>query len=281
MKQSQNYVDQDLTQAIHTLACSIESPITPITKDVLVSIHTLGDIGNIFGKTTQERYNILPYQATDVKIMNVTAVTVQMPSHSPMNKKFAQSESETIILPDSFQVPVVCRTRYDAQRKFSKCENKMTCSCSTGTSPHICECNKESIGHIRLGGLQSITAEGSMEIYPQGTDLAVDSLEEITLYIRSSMLTNSSELVVDDQCTAQVTELSVAEIKCSNFTTIVKCSAENITTELNLNFNKALIEETCSISCGNTKSNIALKGHLFYHPVSNDSIFFIIRRRDA
>ncbi|KAK6032821.1 hypothetical protein OSTOST_00978, partial [Ostertagia ostertagi] len=294
---SQNYVDRDLTQATRPVIIQVEEYFLdafyrhhlavahiPITTDVYEvfecqdwspSIH-LEILGNIFGKTTEERYNILPYQATDVKIVNVTAVTVQMPSHSPMNKKFAQSESETVILPDSFQVPVVCRTRYDAQRKFSKCENRMTCSCSTGTSPHICECNKDSIGHIR-------------------------SEDSNRLPLRDSVLTDSSELVIDDQCTAQVSELSgcygclhgarlkvscsshyksVAELKCSNFTTIVKCSAENITTELNLNFNEALVEDSCYISCGNRSLKLPLEATCFTTRFQMIRYFSTIPRKD-
>ncbi|XGW34728.1 hypothetical protein V3C99_018610 [Haemonchus contortus] len=235
------------------------------TQDMILS--------NMFGRTAQERYSILPYQTTDVKIMNFTAVTVQMPSHSPMSKTYAQSETETIILPDSFQIPVVCSTRYEAQANFKRCDNKMTCSCSSGTSPHICECGRNSIGHIRPEESNRLPLKtGTIEMYTQGNDVVVNSFEEVTLYVRSKIMAESSELVTDNQCTAQLSELK--EIKCSNFTTVVKCSPSNTTKELSLNFNRAFIKDICYIACGQSKSEMLLEGHLFYHPVANDSVFF-------
>ncbi|KAK6060144.1 hypothetical protein COOONC_02201 [Cooperia oncophora] len=99
---------------------------------------------------------------------------------------------------------------------------------------------------------------GSIEMHSKGSHVVVDSFEEITLLMRSNILTNVSDLAVN----AYVSELSGcyeclygarAKVSCvSHYNTVAEIQCNNFTTV-----------------------KLSLRGQLFNYPILNDSVFFL------
>ncbi|KHJ93252.1 integrase core domain protein [Oesophagostomum dentatum] len=250
-----------------------------------------------FGKKETRDFSLLPYVETSINAMNMTVLSVQMPSHSLLSRRFAQSAKETIILPELFRNPVECTTKNEAENSFEKCENKIICNCPRVAKPDNCRCPEDSIGQVRRDASNVLPLETAyLELRSESNTIIAETREtEITIEVESLLFANSSELVVDDTCSVNMTKLSgcyscihgsqvaasciaqhktVAEIRCHRHTFAIHCSIDGNETIIHLNYDSADVREACEVTCGGKTTSFTLEGNLVYHRTPNVSVFW-------
>ncbi|KAK6014651.1 hypothetical protein OSTOST_19963 [Ostertagia ostertagi] len=124
----------------------------------------------------------------------------QKPSHYIANKRFALNSNASYILPPDFQIPVACSSYVQAQNDFSTCTNQIRCNC--GNSVHNCQCPDDSIRKLRDHTQHTLPLKTPYaEIFVNDQDIFASTYEEeIVLRIESTLLQESTELVVNQEC---------------------------------------------------------------------------------
>ncbi|KAK6061990.1 hypothetical protein COOONC_00339 [Cooperia oncophora] len=145
-----------------------------------------------------------------------------------------------------------------------------------------CHCPQQAIRDIRA------EVENRLLIYTPSVDLSYDNMQiyahstksEVTLAIRSSLMINSAEFVIEQNvpssspscqegaeltayCTTAVE--STVTIQCENIAFTVECDPSNRTSKIALQFDKSLIAQKCFVICDKEELSLELRGQLHYH----------------
>ncbi|KAK6760857.1 hypothetical protein RB195_022068 [Necator americanus] len=92
---------------------------------------------------------LTPYVTHKYEELSITAVSIQKPHFPLIDRRFAVSENEALMLPNDFSLPVECELYIQAKEEFSKCENRMVCTCENLKAPRVCKCPLGSIRNLR------------------------------------------------------------------------------------------------------------------------------------
>ncbi|KAK6009733.1 hypothetical protein OSTOST_25311 [Ostertagia ostertagi] len=217
------------------------------------------------------------------------------PSHYIANKRFALSSNASYILPPDFQIPVACSSYTQAQNDFSTCTNQIRCNC--GNSVHNCQCPDDSIRKLRDHTQYTLPLETPYaEIFVNDQDIFASTYEEeIVLRIESTLLQESTELVVNQECGFKITELTgcydcehgahftalckspsnaTVTVTCESQQFLVKCGPSNESNVIFLNFEHPIVHEQCSAHCSENPTKFLLTGTLFYHIAEEQALHF-------
>lgn len=94
----------------------------------------------IYNKVQQKEKMILqPYVTEKFENFEITAISVQKPQLAVLDKRFALSNSGSLMIPDTFRLPVECPDHHTAEKQFHNCKNRMICACSGTSPPTKCE----------------------------------------------------------------------------------------------------------------------------------------------
>ncbi|KAK6057468.1 hypothetical protein COOONC_05014 [Cooperia oncophora] len=175
---------------------------------------------------------LMPYVTSHEEI--VTVISVQRPSASLFHQRFAISQEEALL-------PVRCPTANATNVSLSTTSNK---------------------GHQNRD-------RNRLPIYTPSVDLSYDNMQiyahytkcEVTLAIKSSLLINSAEFVIEQQCPVELSTVkgcyccqegaeltaycttaleSTVTIQCENLAFTVECDPSNRTSKIALQFDKSL-----------------------------------------
>ncbi|KAK6742874.1 hypothetical protein RB195_010251 [Necator americanus] len=98
-------------------------------------------------QTVFEVFTTLCYKKYDE--LSLTIISLQKP-HSPLiDKRFAVTPMEAMMLPDHYQLPVECESEASALDAFVNCTNRMVCSCENMKAPQTCQCPHDSLQNLR------------------------------------------------------------------------------------------------------------------------------------
>ncbi|KAK6045071.1 hypothetical protein COOONC_17424 [Cooperia oncophora] len=129
----------------------------------------------------------------------LTVISIQRPSSSLFDQRFAISQEEALVIPNNFELPVRCPTANIAAKNFANCSNQMVCNCNSYKTPQSCHCPQQAIRDIRA------EIENRLPIYTPSVDLSYDDMQiyahstksEVTLAIKSSLLISSAEFIME------------------------------------------------------------------------------------
>lgn len=202
------------------------------------------------------------------------------------------------MLPQNFQIPVACSNTEQAQTKFSTCTNRIRCNC--GNSPHNCQCPDHAILNLRD------KKEYTLPLTTPFTKLSANSHsitatsdeEEIVIRIESRFLQASNELVINQNCELQTTELTgcydcelgahltatcrsstqvTVTVTCESQQFLVKCGPSGERSNVILSFHSPHVHELCSAHCSEHPTNFLLNGTLYYHVEPPHSSMFEVK----
>uniref|UniRef100_A0A7I4Y3E6 Integrase catalytic domain-containing protein n=1 Tax=Haemonchus contortus TaxID=6289 RepID=A0A7I4Y3E6_HAECO len=234
------------------------------------------------------KFTLIPYITQSYDEISLTAISIQKPSSPLFDQRFAISEKEAFIVPNNFELPVQCPTANMATKSFVNCSNQMMCNCKSYKTPRTCHCSKHSIKDIRaeVENKLPITTP-SVEFGLKNKQInAHSTMSEITLAIRSSLLINSAEFIVEQKCSVELSTVtgcyncqegaevtafcttaleSVVTIQCENLAFAANCDPFNKTTRIALELNKSLIAQKCFAICDKKEIPLELNGRLHYH----------------
>ncbi|KAK6031901.1 hypothetical protein OSTOST_01931 [Ostertagia ostertagi] len=237
-------------------------------------------------KTRQ--FSLMPYITQSYEEISLTVISIQKPNTPLFDQRFAISEKEALIIPNNFDLPVQCPTASMAAKSFFNCSNQMLCNCRSYKTPHTCHCPKHSIKDIRAeieNRLPIITPSiefsfEDMQIYAHSTK------SEVTLAIRSNVLINSAEFIIEQKCSVELSAVtgcyncqegaevtafcstaleSVVTIQCEDIAFTAECDPSNKTTKIALELSKSLIAQKCFVICDKKEIPLELNGRLHYH----------------
>ncbi|KAK6734804.1 hypothetical protein RB195_018159 [Necator americanus] len=211
-----------------------------------------------------------------------------------MDRRFAVSENEALMLPNHFSLPVECESYIQAKEEFSKCENHMVCTCENLKAPRGCKCPLGSIRNERkeITNVLPIKTPFTEIRLEEGNINAYTHQHETTIVLESSLMFNSAHYIIEQSCDVTFEEikgcyncLERAQVKVSCITRInawatvqcesqvfsIECGPSNKTNVVYLGFSNALIQQKCHTSCNGHEITFDLQGTLVYHPRSKRS----------
>ncbi|CAJ0606944.1 unnamed protein product [Cylicocyclus nassatus] len=243
----------------------------------------------LYNKGKIKQFDLEPYLMHKHEEISLTVISIVKP-HSPlMDKRFALSSRESIILPDYYQLPVECDSEETAAEHFANCTNRMICSCENFKAPQSCQCPPNSLQSLRKQVANVFPIHTSFtEINVEGNDVYAFSKEaEITLAIQSNLMIGGAQYVIDQPCkisagkikgcyscnegakielSCEAVEDSWVTVQCEHHVFSIECGPTNTSTQLSLDFDHAIISENCFVTCGEMKKTVLLDGLLNYHP---------------
>ncbi|KAK6763356.1 hypothetical protein RB195_023891 [Necator americanus] len=196
----------------------------------------------MYNRGKEKSIILTPYVTHKYDELSITAVSIQKPNFPLMDRRFAVSENDALMLPNDFSLPVECESYIQAKEEFSKCKNRMVCTCENLKPPRGCKCPLGSIRNLR----KEIT-----NVLPSGTPFTEIRLEEgninaythqheTNIVIESSPMFNSAHYIIEQSCGITFEEikgcyncLEGAQVKVSCITRInawanFKCSSSNV-----------------------------------------------------
>ncbi|EYC40108.1 hypothetical protein Y032_0629g850 [Ancylostoma ceylanicum] len=246
----------------------------------------------IEGNRTSWSESLVPYVSKEIDGFNLTIISIQKPTNSMANKRFAISNNDSFILQDDFRLPVECYTYTQAKNQFASCPSRIRCECSN--SINNCLCPETSLRHNSEARLPFKTPYFRVELLGNQI-MASSNDEEVVLRVQSRILQDSAALTQNQKCALQISNLtgcydcehgSHVTIACTSPTQTVvtatcgsqyfpiNCGPNGEKTSLQLHFEKALINETCMAFCMENPTKFILQGHLHYHVLlPNASVF--------
>ncbi|EPB66086.1 hypothetical protein ANCCEY_14823 [Ancylostoma ceylanicum] len=242
--------------------------------------------------------NLIPYISQDHDELSLNVISLQEPHSALMSRRFATSKSETLMIPHNYELPVECSSEAMASLDFKNCENKMVCVCKNFKAPQLCHCPENSIEDIRAdAGNRLPIITPSMEIHAENDRIyALSRKSEMTLSIRSNILIESADLIIDQPCAPQLSTIrgcyscqegaelnatctskleSIITIYCDDHVFTIECGPENKTSTILLEFNNSVIAQKCHAKCEGEEIMLELRGSLLYHPRTRSEITFV------
>ncbi|EYC08944.1 hypothetical protein Y032_0063g3446 [Ancylostoma ceylanicum] len=245
-----------------------------------------------------KEFALQPYATKKLNEISITIISLQKPYSPLMENKFVLSEKETLTMPQSFQLPVACPNASMALRKFSGCYNRLNCICENLDSPNTCHCPETTIETIRAEDSNRFPIKTPfLEITSENDEIYAFSHEgETTLAISSSLMLDSANYVVIEECNLTPEQISGcyeclegATLQISCFTEIetwitlrcesqifsLQCTPKNSISNISLEFDHAVVKEKCHTTCGGVELEVPLQGILRYHPQNAKKSVFV------
>ncbi|KAK6742032.1 hypothetical protein RB195_009727 [Necator americanus] len=242
----------------------------------------------LMGKNTKKSLSMRPYVTEIVERVDITVISLQKPTITAINQRYAISENAAFILPDRFVVPVECSDEVQAQTQFSTCTNRIRCHCENA---HRCQCPEESLSHLRNSSALPIETPSYNLTKEDDSVMTITEEGEFVLTLDSKILVNASEIVTKKKCEIQTIDLtgcyncehgarlvtrcrSQLDIRvtvvCKTFEFVIHCGPMNVNKTTLLAFDHAIVRETCTTDCS---ENVDIKGVLSYHIGLNTAVF--------
>ena len=262
--------------------------------EIEVELHLSDD-----GKIITEKLVLYPGKTAKLKTLEFALIGVTQPPLPILNQVFVTDGDHifTVIQASETGMPIAgtigefqCGTREKA-KNFNECVfTPNLCQCFPQESTVHCRCTQLSIAAMFSKAEHSLPLEmQGLTISGKGTDLSAQlgSLANLELQVTSQ---NVSLFYVYGPSTCQVTPISfkgcyscvpgaklkyscktdkgknlLALVECgkdTNFNAI--CSETSHVDEVSINFQRADIEEPCTVSCGGPKTTFVLKGTLVF-----------------
>ncbi|KAK6760738.1 hypothetical protein RB195_021983 [Necator americanus] len=128
------HVPKKTQTVFEVVSCMEWQPVIQIDVDLM-----------LYNKGKLKSFSLQPYVTQKYDELSSTVIFLQKP-HSPlMDKRFAVTPMEAIMLPDQYQLPVECESKAFALDAFVNCTNRMICSCENMKAPQTCQCPHDSL----------------------------------------------------------------------------------------------------------------------------------------
>ncbi|VDL84707.1 unnamed protein product [Nippostrongylus brasiliensis] len=248
---------------------------------------------SLYNKHTYKTLSLKPYVTHKIDNIAFTVISLSKPVSSLLTRKFAIANPVTLVIPEDYRIPVQCATHKEASEHFAKCKNTMICECDAEVSPARCNCPKESIEYITndISNVLPVSTPFIKLISENGIVTALSRREEITVLVESNIVQDSAEYVVQQKCQITIGNIegcyscqegATVNISCraetSTWTIIqceddvisVECGPETITSAVVLDFNNAVVNQTCYSQCSGQSDALSLHGILAYLPHTED-----------
>ncbi|KAK6026569.1 hypothetical protein OSTOST_07451 [Ostertagia ostertagi] len=83
---------------------------------VTLEVHTIW-----YNTAKKARYVLQPYVEQTVGDLKMTVISIQQPKSPMMNRRFAISSKDAVMIPDNYKIPVECATERAAINNFRNC----------------------------------------------------------------------------------------------------------------------------------------------------------------
>ncbi|XGW29675.1 hypothetical protein V3C99_009042 [Haemonchus contortus] len=188
---------------------------------------------------------------------------------------------------------------FAALKQVHACQhgNKMICACDVEVTPAKCECPNDSVKNVRVDIAQVLPISTPfMRLLKKGDSLvALSSREEMIVALESSYMRDSTEFVIQQNCSIWLAPLigcyncqegatatafcytkmhSWIVVHCEQHAFSVECDVTNKTTLVTLDFQQAIVLQECTAECNEHLHKIPLQGTLAFLPQANDEEFF-------
>ncbi|KAK6736395.1 hypothetical protein RB195_019213 [Necator americanus] len=132
------HVPKKTQTVFEVVSCMEWQPVIQIDVDFM-----------LYNKGKLKSFSLQPYVTQKYDELSLTVISLQKP-HSPlMDKRFAVTPMEAMMLPDHYQLPVECESEASALDAFVNCTNRMICSCENMKAPQTCQCPHDSLQNLR------------------------------------------------------------------------------------------------------------------------------------
>ncbi|KAK6760985.1 hypothetical protein RB195_022163 [Necator americanus] len=177
------------TQTVFEVVSCIEwQPVIQIDVDFM-----------LYNEGKLKSFSLQPYATQKYDELSLTVISLQKP-HSPlMDKRFAVTPMEAMMLPDQYQLPVECESEASALDAFVNCTNRMICSYENMKAPQTCQCPHDSLQNLRkeVSNVMPIRTPFT-EIFSDSKEIyALSKQGEITLAIESNLLIGGTEFIIN------------------------------------------------------------------------------------
>ncbi|KAK6735712.1 hypothetical protein RB195_018754 [Necator americanus] len=213
-----------------------------------------------------------------------------------MDKRFAVTPMEAMMLPDHYQLPVECESEASALDAFVNCTNRMICSCENMKAPQTCQCPHDSLQNLRKEVLNVMPIRTPFtEIFSDSKEIyALSKQGEITLAIESNLLIGGTEFIINQPCEILVRGVkgcyscsegaridflckssinSWVTVQCENHVFPIECGPTNTSVQVILDFEYSVVSQVCHTSCDGKNVIFDLQETLLYHPRSKRNLF--------
>ncbi|KAK6044369.1 hypothetical protein COOONC_18126 [Cooperia oncophora] len=104
--------------AYEVVDCSEWKPV------VTVEIHT-----TLYNVAKRSRYVLQPYVEQIADDLKMTVVSIQNPRSPMMDRRFAVSSKDAVMIPENYKIPVECATEKAAVNNYANCTSHFECIC--------------------------------------------------------------------------------------------------------------------------------------------------------
>lgn len=252
---------------------------------------------NIYNKVLQKDIIFQPYVPQNFDSFTITAISVQKPQLAILSRRFALSQTDSLLIPDRFSLPVECPHLSGATSQFKDCLNRMICACRGTNPPTKCECPKENIYDIKNDVSNHLPILSPFfNLNRDHDDLFLTTDEgEITILVNSKIMLDSADFILEQECEILLSNLTGCyncqegahlevschtnkpawiTLMCGENTFPIECGPSKNTSTVVLDFSHAVISETCHTTCRNQLTNQKLEGILAFLP-KDESLFKI------
>ncbi|CAJ0604521.1 unnamed protein product [Cylicocyclus nassatus] len=230
-----------------------------------------------------------PYIKHEFQGMEISIISVQSPHFSMLDRKIAISNKEALLLPEGYELAAKCATYQSAAKDFKNCANQMICSCEDANGAIKCHCPQMSIRDVKNDITNVFPIHTPFtSLQKRDKELFVKTMQgEVVVSLESRSLKNSAEYLLEQDCKlnassvfgcydcqegAQVNiscttnERAWIVIQCGEHTFSVECDSQGKETALAIEFQKAIVQETCVAQCNNKTIKFDLTGTLSFVP---------------
>ncbi|KHJ88957.1 hypothetical protein OESDEN_11238 [Oesophagostomum dentatum] len=180
------------TKAIYeVIRCVDWKPKIPIDLEV-----------TLYNKERKHSIMLTPYITEKFGEFSMNVISVQKPHFPILDRRFATTQTETLVIPENYRLPVECENLEMAKSQFRNCTNRMICACEGAKTLEMCNCPDDSILDVRnsiANRLPTITP--TMEMTATDNEIKAFSHEgEVLISIESALFLNSANFIVDQPC---------------------------------------------------------------------------------
>ncbi|CAJ0604951.1 unnamed protein product [Cylicocyclus nassatus] len=230
-----------------------------------------------------------PYIKHAFQGIEISIISVQSPHFAMLDRKIAISNKEALLLPEGYELAAKCATYQSAAKDFKNCANQMICSCEDANGAIRCHCPQMSIRDVKNDITNVFPIHTPFtSLQKRDKELFVKTMQgEVVVSLESRSLKNSAEYLLEQDCKlnassvfgcydcqegAQVNiscttnERAWIVIQCGEHTFSVECDSQGKETALAIEFQKAIVQETCVAQCNNKTIKFDLTGTLSFVP---------------
>ncbi|KAK6015070.1 hypothetical protein OSTOST_19513 [Ostertagia ostertagi] len=253
---------------------------------------------NLHDMAVNKRVTLRPYVTEKVGDTSFTVISLSAPSSPLLKSRFAISEHEGLIVPEADTMPVECKTLKEANDDFHRCQSKVVCQCDADPAPARCYCSHSTISSIRsvISNVLPVSSPFLEVVKRKTSIIAYSRRGEMTLVIESKYMKDSAEYIIKQDCNITLTKLTGCYncqeganliafcttathtwsiIQCETHVFAIECDSSGRENTLLLDFQQAIIKQSCFAECNNRTAHMILEGSLEYLPHMSDEDIFV------